>query len=137
MAARATSQEADDLAEVDAVDGVEEPEDAFEGDDLDEDGLEEEGVEAEDLDEAADLSVAEAADEGDDDDEEVVDTAVVPPDAAFDDDEDLVAAVAVDEDGEDDVDGLRDGEFVCRGCNLAMRDTQLADPKAMLCRDCV
>jgi hypothetical protein len=57
----------------------------------------------------------------------------------FDDDEDeIVAAVAgaEDEDDEDEVDGLRQGEFVCRSCYMAKLETQLADPKAMLCRDC-
>jgi len=139
VAARATSQDADDLAEVaaidDDVDDVFDEDDAFDEDDLEED---EDLDDADDLDDAAeDLAVAEAADEGEDD-EEAIDTAVVPPDAAFDDDEDdLVAAVTIDDDDADEIDGLRDGEFVCRGCYLARRDTQLADAKAMLCRDCV
>jgi hypothetical protein len=118
--------------------------DAFaEDDDLDDDAFSEEVEEIDDdLDDEdadADLSVAEAADEGEEDDEDVVlETAVVPPDAAFDDDEDeIVAAVTVEDDDGEEVDGIRDGEFVCRGCHLAMRDTQLADAKAMLCRDCV
>lgn len=65
-------------------------------------------------------------------------TAIVAPDAAFDDDE-LTARVAADDDDLDDdaeVEGLRAGEFVCRSCHLAKRDTQLADSKDLLCRDC-
>jgi len=49
------------------------------------------------------------------------------------DEEDLVPASSV---ADGDEDGLRAGEFVCRSCHLARRDTQLADSKQMLCRDC-
>lgn len=61
-----------------------------------------------------------------------------PPEASFDDesdDEGLVAAVT-GEDDEPEVEGLKDGEFVCRSCFMAKRDTQLADPEQLLCRDC-
>lgn len=62
---------------------------------------------------------------------------VVLPDAAFDEDDDIATVVVdPDEDDEDDVEGVRDGEFVCRRCHMAKRDTQLADPEALLCRDC-
>lgn len=54
--------------------------------------------------------------------------------AGFDDEEPEV--IAVPSGGEDDVEGLRAGEFVCRGCHLAKRDTQLADADRQLCRDC-
>ena len=51
----------------------------------------------------------------------------------------LVLAVIIDkfcEDIEDEDDTLRDGEFVCRSCFMAKRESALADPEAMLCRDC-
>ncbi|MEX0868957.1 MAG: hypothetical protein WD011_04720 [Nitriliruptoraceae bacterium] len=52
------------------------------------------------------------------------------------DDDDIVKVVADDDDAENELDGLRDGEFVCRSCHLAKRETQLADAKRLLCRDC-
>jgi hypothetical protein len=60
-----------------------------------------------------------------------------PPEATFDDEDDekLVSAVTGDDD-EDEFEGLREGEFVCRSCYMAKRDTQLADPERLLCRDC-
>ena len=67
-------------------------------------------------------------------DEEHTGVAVVPPDAEFDDDA-PVAPVDDDED-DDEIEGLRAGEFVCRGCFMAKRETQLADPDRLLCRDC-
>lgn len=62
---------------------------------------------------------------------------VVLPDAAFDDDDDEVTAAVVDiEDDEDEIEGVRDGEFVCRRCYMAKRETQLVDAERLLCRDC-
>ncbi len=60
-----------------------------------------------------------------------------PADASFDDEDDegIVAAVA-GEDDDHEIEGLRDGEFVCRACFMAKRDTQLADPERLFCRDC-
>lgn len=46
-------------------------------------------------------------------------------------------------DAEDRTDGAlrvlpkQPGEFVCRSCFLVKSETQLADPKRLLCRDCV
>lgn len=59
--------------------------------------------------------------------------------AAFDEEDDEVARVVADDDDEvdDDIDGLRAGEFVCRSCFMAKRESALADPKRLLCRDCV
>ena len=74
-----------------------------------------------------------AGDDGDDDDAEPAVT-VVPPDAEFDDD--TPVAVVEDEEEDEEIEGLRDGEFVCRGCFMAKRETQLADADALLCRDC-
>ncbi len=55
-------------------------------------------------------------------------------DAPFDDEEpEVVRAV---EDLDDSVEGLREGEFVCRSCYMAKRDTQLAEPTRQLCLDC-
>lgn len=65
----------------------------------------------------------------------------VDPDA---DDEDRAAQMPFDEgpelvavaSGDDEIEGLREGEFVCRGCHIARRETQLADEARQLCRDC-
>lgn len=58
--------------------------------------------------------------------------------ALLDDEEGLAEVVAAvdDEDDEDD-DVVREGEFICRSCFMAKRDSALADEDAMLCRDCV
>lgn len=58
--------------------------------------------------------------------------AVVPDQTPFDDEPELVAVPTTD----DEIEGLRDGEFVCRGCYIARRETQLADEERQLCRDC-
>lgn len=50
----------------------------------------------------------------------------------FDDEPELVAVASAEE----EVEGLREGEFVCRGCYIARRETQLADEERQLCRDC-
>jgi hypothetical protein len=137
------------LAEEDAVDGL--PDEELEvdlddlhenlaGDDLDED-LDDEELDDELEDEALD----EADEDADDDEDEDLDaaddveegTAPLALDPAFEDeDEDLAVVVVGDDEDDEDVDGLRDGEFVCRSCFLAKRETQLADPERMLCRDC-
>jgi hypothetical protein len=102
-------------------------------DDFDDEEVEaddpEEALETEDLEED-DLGsdVLDALDADDLDDEDA--TIAVAADPGFDDE--VVDAVA----GDDELEGIRDAEFVCRSCHLAKRDTQLADAKAMLCRDC-
>ncbi len=87
-----------------------------------------------------DPSAAVAGDEGDDDEVAVAVPAVVTGEAAFDDEDDVrvVAAVTGDdeEDDDDGIDGLRDGEFVCRSCYMAKLESQLADAEQMYCRDC-
>ena len=102
-------------------------------------------VDADDLDEGDDLEADEVATgdptlETDDvaDDEDAPTSSVVPPEAEFDDGgEDLVTAVTgEDDDDQDPIEGVRDGEFVCRSCFMAKRDTQLADVERLLCRDC-
>jgi hypothetical protein len=128
----------DDLADDDLVDDDLADDDLTAGldDDLADDDLE---VEVEELEDEDD-------DEPDDDDLDTVpgepagdgaEVTALALDPAFEEeDEDLAAVVVGDEDEDDDVDGIRDGEFVCRSCFLAKRDTQLADPERMLCRDC-
>jgi hypothetical protein len=136
------------LAEENAVDGL--PDDELEVDleeideDLAGDDLEED-LDDEELDDDLEDEVLEEADEDGDDEDEDLDAAVdveegtapLALDPAFEDeDEDLAAVVVGDDEDDEDVDGLRDGEFVCRSCFLAKRETQLADPERMLCRDC-
>lgn len=82
-------------------------------------------------------------DEDDDDTEVVVEVDEDDEDAEVDlplppfDEETLT--VVPDDDEDDDPDGLddlREGEFVCRSCYMAKRESALADPDRMLCRDC-
>jgi hypothetical protein len=54
----------------------------------------------------------------------------------FDEEDDDTVVPSDEDDEDDDVDGLRAGEFVCRSCFMAKRESALADPKRMLCRDC-
>lgn len=49
----------------------------------------------------------------------------------------VTALDGVDESVEEDDAVLREGEFVCRSCYMAKRETALADPDKLLCRDCV
>ncbi|MFN2555923.1 MAG: hypothetical protein ABR592_03490 [Nitriliruptorales bacterium] len=52
--------------------------------------------------------------------------------------EDVLVRVVGEEDEElDDVDGLREGEFICASCFLVKGPTQLADATRMICVDCV
>lgn len=154
MAARAAKRREDPTAaergDEDAVDPVEATDvDTVEDDELAEAGLseldvDEDGFDDEDSDEdsdedegSTDVPHGEGADLADGDEEVTV--ATVPPDAAFDDEEDarVVAAVVGDDDDDDDgIEGLRDGEFVCRSCYMAKRESQLADADRMFCRDC-
>ncbi len=137
MAARTTTRrDASDALETDADNAVAKQVDPFdeEVDDADDDPADEH-LEGDD-DVAADEDLADDEDK----DSAPVATSMVAPDAAFDDDDDALAAAVVgdeDNDEDDEIEGLRDGEFVCRSCHLAMRDTQLADAKNMICRDCV
>lgn len=121
---------------------LEETSDAYDPDDegFDEDAEAENDLgadvgEDESLEEVGELEEAAADTEDEPHQDEV---AVVPPDAEFDDDgEDLVTAVAGDDEDAQEIEGVRDGEFVCRSCFMAKRETQLADPQRLLCRDCV
>ena len=149
MAAARRSQPDVDEGVEESVEPVAEPEDAFEeADDLD----------ADDAFEAEDAFGEEEADDDDELEEEPLDTDEVleiadpdadgdaaegagtvapPPEATFDDEDDHKIVSAVTGEDEDvEVEGLREGEFVCRSCYMAKRDTQLADPELLLCRDC-
>lgn len=134
----------DALLEVDALDDVEVGEDELAEVELEVDGLEDEvGVVVDDV------AIVEGEeglvdDEDDLDDDEVEasldvilkERLVVVDDE--DEDEDTEAA-----DAEDRADGTlrvlpkQPGEFVCQSCFLVKSDTQLADRKRSLCRDCV
>lgn len=94
--------------------------------DLDEDDLDEDAVAFEEDDEG-DLAETDLAESDGDDDE------TLP--ALLEDDEIAVVVAETDED-DDEEDSLREGEFVCRSCFMAKRESALADPEAMLCRDC-
>lgn len=52
--------------------------------------------------------------------------------------EDVLVRVVGEEDEElEDVDGLREGEFICTSCYLVKGPTQLADAHRLICVDCV
>jgi hypothetical protein len=73
-----------------------------------------------------------------DDDDLVVDVVVSLDNTQFDAD-DTVVDSNIDDDTaiDEEVEGVRGTEFVCLGCYLAKRRTQLADKKRSLCIDCV
>lgn len=158
LVARTKSQRADedalDPVEAADVEHADDPDAGLLELDPEADPDDEEDDEDDEDDEPDDLDAGEPdpddADDTDDDDPSALDGADVDdpedgpvvvaalPDAAFDDDE--AAAVVVDADDDDDdgdeIEGVRDGEFVCRRCYMAMRETQLADADRLLCRDC-
>jgi hypothetical protein len=90
----------------------------------------------EDEEDDGDPAALDAHPDGSDEDDPV--GVVVLPDAAFDEDDDEVTAavVDIDDDDGDEIEGVRDGEFVCRRCYMAKRETQLVDAERLLCRDC-
>lgn len=128
MARSPQRNDEDELDPVEAADETFDDEDEFDGfSNVGPDGELEYDEDAEDED------VAPPEGEVDEEDEELVD---LP--AALAADEDLVAVVAAAEvDDDPDEDALREGEFVCRSCFMAKRESALADEDAMLCRDCV
>lgn len=78
-------------------------------------------------------------DDGDGDDEDAATVArpeVLSSTILEEEFDDVVAARPVRDD-EDEDDELRDGEFVCRSCFMAKRETAMADEERMLCNDCV
>jgi hypothetical protein len=124
--------EDDDFAEDDDVDTEDafEPDEVFEDDEEDEEDLGEEALEGEEVLEAS------PDPDGDAEASEGAGTVAPPPEATFDDEDDDKIVSAVTGEDDDAVDGLREGEFVCRSCYMAKRETQLADPEQLLCRDC-
>lgn len=134
--APSADRDEDGLDPVEAADVVEPDEDEFDGftvDDEDDEELTfpEDGAEDEpeaNYEDAPDLSSAPASE----DPEELT--------PLLEDDEIAAVVAATDEDvdpDEDDEDALKEGEFICRSCFMAKRDSALADEDAMLCRDCV
>ncbi len=132
MARRARRDDEDALDPVEAADEVAADEDDLDGfTDVEDDDEDLDGDEDDELDE-------------DFDDADPADTDVDDPVGSEDDvvtplllDEDDVAEVVADDDDEDgEDDELRDGEFICRSCFMAKRESALVDADLMLCRDC-
>lgn len=120
----------DASSESDASDDDFEPEDFEAGSDdfidSDDDAGDDDDVVATDDDEDAPLEELPSEPEDPDDDDVPL---LLSKDEEFE---------AYDEDDDDvEVEGLREGEFICADCSMVFRLTALADPKAMLCRDCV
>lgn len=130
----ARSPRRDDEDALDPVEAADEPMDSE--DDLD--GFTDVDADGEpDLDEDDD----ELAYEGDDGDDEVPDADVDDEDGdatlpSLLEEDEIAVVVAETEEDDDEEDALRDGEFVCRSCFMAKRESALADADAMLCRDC-
>lgn len=115
----------DDEGEVDDVDDVE-----AELEDVDDAVLDDDDAEL-DTDEPDAFVV-------DEEDAPTDDEAAVASLAVFDEEDEEITRVVVDDDDDDghEIDGLREGEFICRSCFMAKRESALADPKRLLCRDC-
>jgi hypothetical protein len=127
--------------EVDEVDDEDGDGDAEDLEDALVDALDDEGDDEGDLPEGFTV-VGPAVVDGPHDGDEALGRTVVPTV----DDDDRAAAVleaaargGADSDEDDDEDDLavqRAGEFVCSRCRLVKRDTQLARPRLLICRDC-
>lgn len=105
-----------------------------ESEDLDVDDVDVDDVDVEDADDAEP-----DADVFDDEEVEpdVAEDEAELPIAGFDEDaEDAPVILADDDDDDDELDSIGDGEFVCRSCFMAKRESALADAKRILCRDC-
>lgn len=121
-------EELDELEELDGIEELDEDENEVLASDDSADEVVEESLEA-----APDAAEPESFD--DDFDET---GAGLPPTATFDgDDDDADEVVLVEADDEDEDDAVREGEFVCRSCFMAKRESALADEERMLCLDCV
>jgi hypothetical protein len=152
---RKDTKETADLEEPIEVDDLEVP-------DADDEDLED-LAEADLLEDDEELGEVALVDDDDDDDEVagptdlVVDAETVPIETEDDDDDELdvilkerLVVVDDEEDEEEEAPDSEDrgegslrvlpkqpGEFVCRSCFLVKSQTQLADKKRLLCRDCV
>ena len=127
-----------DVADPEAADD-ETPQDDFDGFSVDDQDLPFDDDTATDYDDADDgfvdgAALPDATDEDEGDEEEADEGDVAPLLAA---DEDLAEVVAAVDEEPDADDAVREGEFICRSCFMAKRDSALADEDAMLCRDCV
>lgn len=130
----------DDVVEDEPLDDVDELEDPDE-DDFDEDGFaeapEDEAVFDADVTDVPDVAEVEDVDavpvETD------INLAVVEDIPEEDsEEEDVLVRVVGEEDEElEDVDGLREDEFICTSCYLVKGPTQLADATRLVCVDCV
>lgn len=137
MARTKTAVEEPEPGEIDEVSDT-----SVESDESDDD-FEPEDFEAgsEDFVDSVDADVAVVEDEEDLPLEELASESEAPDE---DEDDDVPLLLTKDEEFEDyeddddaEVEGLREGEFVCSDCSMVFRLTALADAKAMLCRDCV
>lgn len=117
--------------DVDDVDEIGEPdEDVFDEENFDE-TPEDEAVFEADASDVEDVDVETEAGESE--------VTVVEEVEEEDDGEADVLVRVVEEEDEDleDVDGLREGEFICSSCYLVKGPTQLADATGLVCVDCV
>jgi hypothetical protein len=118
------TDELEDELDPDLVGEVLEEDDLEEDDDLT-DGFVVEGE---------DVEVADDADEG----ATVLPVAELAAEDIEDDfaDEPALAAVAVSDEEDEDIPVKRSGEFICTRCYLVKSNSQLANRKQKICRDC-
>ena len=118
------TDEIDDELDPDLVGEVIEDDDLDEDDDLP-DGFVVEGE---------DVEVSDDADEG----STVLPAADLAAEELDDDfaDEPALVAVVASEDDEEDIPVKRSGEFICTRCYLVKSNSQLANRKQKVCRDC-
>jgi hypothetical protein len=137
-----------DEADLEALTEDDLDEDALDEDALDDEVLEDEDVEDEDEVVAGPVPVREEEEEDEDEDDEAdADDVEASLDVILK--ERMVVVDDEDEDDEETPDSedrsdsplkvlpKQPGEFVCQSCFLVKHPSQLADKKAMLCRDCV
>lgn len=145
--------EFEDAPDVDEEDGLD-PDEDIEEDDIDEDGIDDEDLDDEDVDEDDQGDGDDDDDEDDDEDDDGGDQKTVTLDALEAEELETVetndpATILVDEASEIkalrrvemaldlEAETRRVDEFVCTSCFLLRKNVQLADPKNMLCADCV
>jgi hypothetical protein len=105
------------------------------GEVLDDDDLEEEDDLADGfVVEGEDVEVSDETDEG----STVLPVAELAAEDLEDDfaDEPVLVAVTASEDEEEDIPVRRSGEFICQRCYLVKSNSQLANRKQKICRDC-
>lgn len=128
-----------DLDVLDVDDDPDDGDEDLDGEDLGE-GDDEDPDDVKDPDDPGEAAVVAVQDPADDDAEAAAPGAgdatalVEDPDTLLDDLDDVAPPLARDLDVDDEV---REGEFVCRSCFMAKRESALADEERQLCRDCV